>query len=412
MESKLSVRDRLRDRGLIDQWGFLFFALVGGFAVFLSKWYGVTPRWITLAAVASMVLYALLIGFSGTGRLRADQAGDNCYYLGLIYTLASLAYSISKFDPANSASTIVQGFGIALATTIVGLVLRVFFNQGRPDMENLEETARLELTEATARLKGEISTVVRQVNDLGRQLLQSMQEVHGAATKTMQDFSNTSVQGIQGVTSAASEAIRAEANDFAARSKKYTTTFTGLLSKLDEHTGRLEEMKESHDALVVAARLAAETATSASTTADLLLRSTAEAASAATAAGNAAASAAATMQRMSSLTTDFDRTLKAIHDTTEQQLLDLRTGPGEVVREATTSLRMAAAALQAQIADLSQTHEAARQALANQGTAAIEAVRKHNSDLETELKQSRDLVGKVHSALADMTRNLAETVER
>ena len=47
-----------------------------------------------------------------------DQAGDNCYYLGLIYTLASLRNAIATFDPDQNASGIVQT-SCALATTIL-----------------------------------------------------------------------------------------------------------------------------------------------------------------------------------------------------------------------------------------------------------------------------------------------------
>jgi hypothetical protein len=409
MQTNIPYTDRLRERGFVDQWGFLFFALGGGAAIFLTKSYGAAPRWVTIGAVASMLLYALLIRISGTGRLRADQAGDNCYYLGLLYTLSSLAYSIFTFDPNNVATTIVQGFGIALLTTILGLILRVVFNQGRPDMENIEDAARLELTDAVSRLKGELNSVVRQVNDLNRQLLQSMQEIQQAATSSMQEFGSTSVKGIQEVASTASEAIRAEANDFAVRSKKYTTTFNTLLSKLDDHNQRLQTLSESHDAIATAARLTSDAVSASS---ELVTRHAENAASAATSANAAATSAASIMEQLVSLSTGLGTTLEAIREATNHQLADIRRGPGEVVRNSAQNLRDAVANLQIEIGQLSRTHEEARQILVNQGASAIESVRQHNRDLETELKNSRDLVGRVHSALADMTRSLAETVER
>ena len=155
MADSITWIDRLRDRGFTDQLGFMIFA-VGGFAGIISaKALGIETIWVAIGAVVAMLLYALAIGRQGIGRLRADQAGDNCYYLGLIYTLASLSYAITTFDPNDTATTVVQGFGIALATTIIGLILRVFFAQGRPDLENSEVEARLELTDAVARLKGE-----------------------------------------------------------------------------------------------------------------------------------------------------------------------------------------------------------------------------------------------------------------
>ncbi|RYF50796.1 MAG: hypothetical protein EOO27_31115, partial [Comamonadaceae bacterium] len=70
-------RNVLEERGWIDRWGFLLFAFGGAASILIAKAAG--------AAIA-MVAYAFVVQTSGTGRLRADQAGDNCYYLGLIYT--------------------------------------------------------------------------------------------------------------------------------------------------------------------------------------------------------------------------------------------------------------------------------------------------------------------------------------
>ena len=405
MQTRIPFTDRLRDRGLIDQWSFFLFAAVGGVAIFSAKWLNVPPRWVLIGALAAMLFYAVLVGVVGTGRLRGDQAGDNCYYLGLIYTLASLSYAIATFDPNDPASTIVQGFGIALGTTILGLILRVFFNQGRPDMENVEEIARMELTEAVARLKRELSSVVLHMNDLGRQLDQSMREVHDAATKSMQAFANSSVQGIQSVASVASDAIRAEANDFAGRSKRYDSTFNNLLSKLDDHSERIAGLNASHDALISVARLASEAAISASDTVGSVTRSAERATSAIASIETAATSATSIVQELLSATTDFESTLKAIGTETKQQLSDLGKGPSDTIRSSMESLQNATRVLQNHIENLSRAHDEA-------STAAVEVTRKHNDELEIELKRSRDVVARVHSALADMTRNLAETVER
>ena len=218
MSSKITWSDRLHDRGLVDQWGFMAFAVLGFAVIISSKLLGAGTAWVAVGAVAAMLCYALLVSRAGTGRLQADQAGDNCYYLGLIYTLASLSYAIANFDPANTASAIVQGFGIALATTIFGLILRVFFSQGRPDLENVEAEMRLEITEAARQLKGELNGVMISMNDFSRHFQQSMEELHKATTSSIEKFSRASLEGLKAVSEGAAETIRHEANDFVARS--------------------------------------------------------------------------------------------------------------------------------------------------------------------------------------------------
>ena len=112
-EQTIPLIDRLQERGLIDRWGFMAFAGVGSVLVFASKRLNVPAIFVAIGAVGLIVVYAILVNLKGTGKLRSDQAGDNCYYLGLIYTLTSLSYAIFTFDPDKTATTIVQGFGIA-----------------------------------------------------------------------------------------------------------------------------------------------------------------------------------------------------------------------------------------------------------------------------------------------------------
>src|SRR5689334_22344943 len=99
--------DRLEERGFVDRWGFLLFAFAGGIGILFAKKSAVEPVAVAVGAAMVMIAYAALVQRSGTGRLRADQAGDNCYYLGLIYTLISLSWAIFTFDPTATATTIV-----------------------------------------------------------------------------------------------------------------------------------------------------------------------------------------------------------------------------------------------------------------------------------------------------------------
>lgn len=410
-DHKLPLIDRLRDRGFIDQWGFMAFAVLGFVGIVSGKWLNVEAIWIAIGANALMLVYAIVIGRAGTGRLRADQAGDNCYYLGLIYTLASLSYAIATFDPNDTASTIVQGFGVALATTIFGLILRVFFNQGRPDLENIEEQTRLELTEVATRLKSEMSGVIVQMNDFTRQMQQSMQEMHESATARMSTFTVSSVDGLRSVVETANEAIRSEANDFASRSKRYSTTFDKLLAKLEQHSDGLEHVAAVHEALTTAANLTKETAENTAASVNAL----SEGAAAARTTLSSAETASTSMQRVAEIfassISSFQTNLEAIQQQTDEQLQRLKDGPSEIAENALVALNNAASALESRISKLIELQENVFSQLAQQAKMSLEAAQKNNVDLEAELERSRGLVSQVHASLADMTGQLANRFE-
>ena len=99
-----------------------------------------------------MLTYALVIYSARNLRLRDDQSGDNLYYMGFLFTLTSLGVSLYQFSVERAAEEIVQNFGIAIASTITGIALRVVFNQMRRDPVEVERMMRLELAEAARRV--------------------------------------------------------------------------------------------------------------------------------------------------------------------------------------------------------------------------------------------------------------------
>ena len=173
------VRVEITNR--IDHLIFMFAVLLGAGAIISLKsnifYIPYVDMLGILAPVIVMGLYAYAVTLIPRTRLRLDQAGDNLYYLGFTYTLCSPAITLYRFHATEAAADyIVSNFGIALATTIVGVVFRVWLHQMRDDPLELEREARSELAEAVNRLRAEIDQAVREFNHFNRTLQQSAQE--------------------------------------------------------------------------------------------------------------------------------------------------------------------------------------------------------------------------------------------
>src|ERR1700722_16726136 len=155
--------------------GLLFFGVVvlgSGYIIF-SKQHDFGPVAVTMVPVLIMIGYAALLG-ARLFRLRDDQSGDNLYYMGFLFTLTSLAVSLYQFSAAGSAEQIVQNFGIAIASTIAGITLRIMFNQMRRDPVETEATSRLELAEASRRVKRELESSILEFGYFRRMTQQSI----------------------------------------------------------------------------------------------------------------------------------------------------------------------------------------------------------------------------------------------
>ena len=168
-----------------------FIALFGGgIAVWWTK-SATTNAWIAALVAASVVL-ALTTYYILNGEDAPEEEGDNVYYLGLLFTLLSLIFTlvelfgadINVVPSAERIGGLLENFGIALTSTVVGIAGRVAVQNwqltgvdGRPEFSADTEipalapqgTSPLDLERFNRRLLGRISRdLIQGVNALAR----------------------------------------------------------------------------------------------------------------------------------------------------------------------------------------------------------------------------------------------------
>ena len=229
----------------VDHLFFMFAVLLGAFMI-LSLKGGFIPiphsdMLGIVLPVSVMGSYAFAVTLIPRMRLRLDQAGDNLYYLGFTYTLCSLAITLYRFHATESAADyIVSNFGIALATTIVGVVFRVWLHQMRDDPLELEREVRSELTEAVGRLRAEIDLAVREFNHFNRTLQQSAQEAIEAQgnvalealDKSTKEYAEVSVRAV-GYLEGCFMEFNKQATELNTNTAQIATALTALSKRID-----------------------------------------------------------------------------------------------------------------------------------------------------------------------------------
>ena len=409
-EQTLTFIDRLQERGFIDRWGFTTFAAFGAIAIVGAKFLG-APVWATPCAAILLILsYAVIINFKGTGKLRSDQAGDNCYYLGLIYTLTSLAYAIFTFDPDDTATTIVQGFGIALASTIVGLVLRVFFNQSRVDLYETEDTARLELAQAAAKLKGELSQISLEFKEFAVGLQQGIAEVRAEAIESVKQTSIQAVEVVRGLATEVRTTLETQSTELTAHGKKVATNTASVAEALARHKAAIDGLSDAYDEIAEGIDDMAEAAAN-------MAKHSAEIEGHTRVTREQQVDALTATASLSSAADQVSRSVNAALEKTQrweiefaQRLAELENGPKQNADMALKAIAKAAEAVGDAMTRLSAVQEQAIGSVATSTDGLLTVVKGHNAALESELDKSRGHVRAVHSALVDMTGKLANSM--
>ena len=135
---------------------------VGTVGIIILKWLDVSQFVVTAFPVVIMLGYAI---WHNKLRAHLNLVGDNLYYLGLLYTLVSLAASLYEFtlkdEDIESITPIITNFGIAISSTIMGVFFRVYFGLKHTDPEEIEQVARIALADAAYNLRIQLSEATR-----------------------------------------------------------------------------------------------------------------------------------------------------------------------------------------------------------------------------------------------------------
>lgn len=404
------MADRLLDREWSDRWAFLAFAIGGSILIWVTKSLEVNSVVVALGAMVVMLLYAGLVSYGPKLKLRADQLADNCYYLGLVFTLASLSYAIFTFDPANTATTIVQGFGVALVSTVLGLVLRVFFSQGQPDLAMAEENARLALTEAAAQVRAELDGVVLAFQTFAVQTKQHLTELRDQVRDDVDAVGSVAQQSIKSTAEEAKVAVAEQATQSVEDIRKVSTSVKGLIKAIDGHAEAIDAMVAKaviqNDALA-----AIENAGNAASIALAQITSSGEAVlryqSTLAASGETLAAAGETIVSATSAMLQAAQQFDAL---VEARLTTLNKAPMEVSERLSTALSDTITQWEQTIAQHAAGHAEALRTLAEARADELAAISRHNEALDVEIGRSREKVTKVHAALVEMTNELTAQV--
>jgi hypothetical protein len=194
--------DDMPDKGL-----FAVFALVGFLGIiFLKTRTSIPSEIVALLSIAAMLLYGVVAWRLPTVQLRPDRLGDNFYYLGFIFTLASLSATLLQIESGLRIEDLLGNFGIALTTTVMGVAGRVLFVQMRGELDDIEARVRRDLAAASADLRAQLILSLREFETFQTGIFQASSE----AIKKVTIETEANIQKVAAATAARIEGTSAD----------------------------------------------------------------------------------------------------------------------------------------------------------------------------------------------------------
>lgn len=169
---------RMRVSDALDKLLFIGVFVFGVAGILVGKLLGLQQFFISGFVVTLMSLYVAVCWRSAIAQMREDVIADNVYYLGFLFTLTSLGIALYQIQSAGEGlvETLLANFGIALMSTIAGVFLRVLISQFRRDPAEVERQSRLELVDASSRMRTQLNQTAEAFNDFRAQMVQLVRE--------------------------------------------------------------------------------------------------------------------------------------------------------------------------------------------------------------------------------------------
>lgn len=156
--------------------------LVTVFSSFFSENY--IPMVILCALMVAYFFVVYQLNIKNNLLLRNEQLGDSFYYLGFLFTITALAASLISMNSEEGIqiNVLLKNFGVAIITTLFGLVGRILFSQFRENLDDMNERAEMEVAQSVRNLKTQL--------DMSINLLkQQSQTIANNTDQTLKDSS-------------------------------------------------------------------------------------------------------------------------------------------------------------------------------------------------------------------------------
>lgn len=251
-----------------EKWAFFIALLAGGGAIIALRLWGlgasrdaaiVSIHWTAWAAIAvaiaTIVVYAFYAWRIPQSDVSIDQAADNAYYLGLVFTLLSLVFALLQVqnlldvratDPDSAGRPLLvldllPDFGLALVSTIAGIIARVVLQQFRSGFEEAEERARIELSNATAEFRDKLYVAVGDFTNATR-----------AATNAMSDITAHTQTTLKVAADSTADTVREAGKQISQASAEFSTGAVAAIQRMQEFAGQSGEASRKLQAQIEA----------------------------------------------------------------------------------------------------------------------------------------------------------------
>ena len=211
----------------------LFAFLIGAGILAIAAGTYFNNLYINLAIpVVIMLYYTYTVYYEDEGALSIEQKADSVYYMGFIYTLVAMTASLVALANNDQLdfNSVVINFGLALTTTIIGLVVRIMWLQlDSQSLDDAESILKDRVIKQTRKLSEETENIITKMTALSSQL----EDATNQLTTNFNSLSNSFDL---------SNAVNSNLTSLTVSVENINTTFTNTSATLNNLNPQMEQL--------------------------------------------------------------------------------------------------------------------------------------------------------------------------
>ncbi len=177
-----------------------------------------------------------------------EQFADSIYYLGFLFTLISLAAALFYLSgPELDLAHLVSKFGLALATTILGLAIRVALVNFAPTARESQLAAEEELRRAVDGFRQEVELVTDKLQVMLWGVSDRLDEAAQKAASSIDLTTDQAAEGHRKMLMVMTDAVQDALGDVGHRMKGSLRTLTDSVSSAGQGLRQQTETMSSAD---------------------------------------------------------------------------------------------------------------------------------------------------------------------
>ena len=184
--------------------------------------------------IVIMIYYTYTVYYEDEGALSIEQKADSVYYMGFIYTLVAMTASLVALANNDQLdfNSVVINFGLALTTTIIGLVVRIMWLQlDSQSLDDAESILKDRIIKQTRKLSEETENIITNMTALSSQL-------HDASNQLTTNFDSLSESFDL------STAVNSNLTSLTVSAENINTTFTNTSATLNNLNPQMEQLSQ------------------------------------------------------------------------------------------------------------------------------------------------------------------------